>query len=197
MIADPISGIIAKAKGSKTKTYYLTMIHDLDRDESVIADCTQQIISREDFEWLVRTGSKFYANHSDYEIAGMNLEIRESVTTFSYKPIERDMPAQKDEGFVYLLKADNGFYKIGRTISLDDRIKQLGTASPCELELVLSIESDDCRNLEESLHELFDDRRVKGEWFELDSKDIAYIRYIFCARDRPNCIVRIGGAINA
>jgi len=175
MIEDPISGIIAKARGSKTQTYFLTMIHDLDKEETVIADCTQQIISREDFEWLVETGSKFYANHNDYEIAGINLEIREGLIGPSHEPVKKKR-LKEDYGFVYLLRADNGYYKIGRTISLDDRIKQLKIASPCELELILAIETDECRELEESLHCLFDDKRATGEWFELIEADVEYIK---------------------
>ena len=175
MIEDPISGIIAKVRGSRTQTYFLTMIHDLDKDETVIADCTQQIISREDFEWLVETGSKFYANHNDYEIAGINLEIREGLIGPPHEPVKKKRP-EEDHGFVYLLKADNGCYKIGRTTSLDDRIKQLEIASPCKLELVLAIETDECRELEESLHCFFDDKRAKGEWFDLDGADVEYIQ---------------------
>ena len=176
MIEDPISGIIAKVKGHAAKTYFLTVVHDLNANETAIADCTQQIISREDFEWLVKTASKFYANHSDYEIAGINLEIREGLLGPTDKPTEKREPKRRDYGFVYLLKADNGFYKIGRTKSLDDRIKQLEIASPHELELILVIETDNCRNIEESLHLRFDDKRSRGEWFELSEADVEYIK---------------------
>ncbi len=47
---------------------------------------------------------------------------------------------------------------------------------PYDLELLVSIETDDRDSLEKELHEKFADKRKKGEWFDLTEEDIAYIK---------------------
>lgn len=91
---------------------------------------------------------------------------------------QREQVGQERGGYVYLLKADNGLYKIGRSKSLDARIKQLGLILPYELELALVIETIDTTKLEQELHDHFADKRKRGEWFELDESDLCYLAEI-------------------
>ena len=78
-------------------------------------------------------------------------------------------------GFVYLI-AGNGLYKIGHAVNLRNRIGDIHRSVPFETELVDSIFIDDMLSLEESLLERFEDRCVKGEWFDLEDKDIELIK---------------------
>lgn len=82
----------------------------------------------------------------------------------------------KYKGFVYLLRADNGIYKIGCTKRPDARIKQLGIQLPYELEVICLLPAQDMRLLESKLHERFNERRVNGEWFQLTESDIEEIK---------------------
>jgi len=89
---------------------------------------------------------------------------------------ELESRTQARMGYVYLLQADNGLYKIGQTKVIDQRIKQLVVSLPYELELVLTIESEFYKEIEATFHEQFADKRARGEWFELSEADIEHIK---------------------
>lgn len=78
-------------------------------------------------------------------------------------------------GFIYLL-CGAGYYKIGLSKNVDKRITKIAPKMPFEVELVHTIETDDMEKAERFLHEKFADKRTKGEWFELDEADMAWIR---------------------
>jgi len=79
-------------------------------------------------------------------------------------------------GFVYVLRAESGHYKIGRTKSPDSRMKTFSVKLPFRVEYELLIRSDNCRELEKGLHARFSDRRVDGEWFALSPEDIEALK---------------------
>ncbi len=73
---------------------------------------------------------------------------------------------------VYFIKVkDRGFVKIGQANDPCLRLKQLQTSNPDKLELVATI--DDMS--EKELHELFKDKRHRGEWFLYDSTIIKFL----------------------
>jgi len=65
-------------------------------------------------------------------------------------------------------------YKIGKTINLKYRIKQLQTGCDSKLEIYKYIETDD-NNLEKYLHHYFKDKKIIGEWFQISNDNIDYI----------------------
>lgn len=85
---------------------------------------------------------------------------------------------EKREAWVYLLRSVSGHYKIGRAIDPNNRLKTFHVMLPFEVEFDCLIKSDDSEyvTLERSLHKRFADKRINGEWFALDSDDVAYIR---------------------
>lgn len=91
----------------------------------------------------------------------------EKVTQF-YK--ERGI--KHNVGYVYVLKADNGLYKIGKSKDPSGRIKSLYTASPAKLEIYRIFLSSDYHAAEEALHEEFKDYREVGEWFRLPQVEL-------------------------
>jgi len=96
----------------------------------------------------------------------------------SNKPREKTKQISKTQtrkGFVYLLKCDR-YYKIGMSKSVTDRIKQLSTQPPFDIELLHTIQTNDMYGLESTLHQKFSEKRKTGEWFNLDDSDIEYIR---------------------
>jgi len=76
-----------------------------------------------------------------------------------------------DEKKTYIIKDDiSGYYKIGRSKNPKNRLKQVCPTYSTPL-LVYVINDD----YESMLHKQFNHKRVKGEWFNLDSYDLEWI----------------------
>lgn len=96
------------------------------------------------------------------------------VTVFQRR--KRGAPKAK-EGWVYLLKADNGTYKIGKTTNPHSRKRTFGVRLPFAVEYLHLIQTDDIGALERALHEKFAAKRLRGsEFFALTDEDVAFIR---------------------
>jgi len=65
--------------------------------------------------------------------------------------------------------------KIGFTNDLRRRMRTLQTGNPLELKLLGWIVSDDDSELERDLHQRFESRRSRGEWFHIEPADILSI----------------------
>lgn len=83
-----------------------------------------------------------------------------------------------EKGFVYLIKAPTGHYKIGRTKDISARVSFFVIKLPFEIELIHHFEADDMRKAEAELHEKYKAQRANGEWFTLTDEDIAFIQSI-------------------
>lgn len=70
---------------------------------------------------------------------------------------------------VYFVQAGDTV-KIGYSADVSKRMSQLQTGSGFPLRLLLMIEHDNPRELEQKLHEEFCAHRLEGEWFRLDQK---------------------------
>lgn len=92
------------------------------------------------------------------------------------EPILISPPVKDKSGFVYLLHSSIGYYKIGRSISPEVRVKAFSVEMPFEIKLECLVESKDMHELELYFHRHFKDKRVKGEWFQLDAQDVEYIK---------------------
>jgi hypothetical protein len=80
---------------------------------------------------------------------------------------------------IYMIRASNGFVKIGMTSNIEERLSRLKVFSPLELKVIFS--SSFAKKamvgiMEAEIHRLYSDRRMTGEWFDLSDEDINRIR---------------------
>lgn len=77
---------------------------------------------------------------------------------------------------VYVVLAEGtSRYKIGYAENVDNRIKYLKTGCPFPIEVV-SVFDEGTAEDERSIHEVFKDYRVHGEWFCLPEQIVTWIR---------------------
>lgn len=73
---------------------------------------------------------------------------------------------------VYILNTGKNLYKIGKTQDLHKRLAAYHTHLPVMFRVIRQYEALNMTALEESLHIVFQHKRVKGEWFELNKDDL-------------------------
>jgi hypothetical protein len=73
---------------------------------------------------------------------------------------------------VYLMKSGE-FYKVGRSRSAKYRRRLVGLQMPEEVLLIHTIRTDDAVGIEHYWHQRFAGKRVNGEWFRLDRRNVA------------------------
>lgn len=92
---------------------------------------------------------------------------------------EMEMPTWKDGScFVYLMKDEsNGFYKIGISNKPEYRERTLQSEKPTIV--LLKAKEFPTRTIaeaiESALHKAYGNKRLRGEWFDLDPKDVSDI----------------------
>ena len=81
-------------------------------------------------------------------------------------------------GFIYVLEAEVGefrYHKIGRALSVQERLSTHQTSSPLELRVAIAYMTQDMVAEEQVVHSLFAHKAVRGEWFQLDTSDLETI----------------------
>lgn len=76
-------------------------------------------------------------------------------------------------GYVYLIGTPTfRWYKIGKSITPDVRIKNIGVLLPFKIEVLGIWRAADHTMLESCLHEKYAESRVNGEWFSFSKKEV-------------------------
>ena len=131
------------------------------------------IIDYESKENLITVIKKFGADYTSAVLTNIS----------DYQPIEtREIEASTDKKdnacYVYLMHdTANGYYKIGISNKPYYREKTLQSEKPT-IELIASKKfpvRKIAESIEKSLHSVYDDKRLRGEWFELDENDVKNI----------------------
>lgn len=89
--------------------------------------------------------------------------------------IRSEIVTSDKRGWIYVLDDHMGHFKIGCAAVLDKRIKQLAIQLPFSVSIAYCFQADAYQAVERDLHRHFKHRRLKGEWFELDTEDFAHI----------------------
>jgi hypothetical protein len=133
----------------------------------------------EDFEgggYELWTIDEFQSNYEeDYEFLCRHHEEPDVAGVLSrFEPIWRgDTP---NAGYIYCLSDHQGHYKLGRTKQLQTRIKALATQPPFKIQLLFTHYVFNAALYEKRLHRIFAHKRMNGEWFGLDEKDLESIK---------------------
>lgn len=90
---------------------------------------------------------------------------------FNLQPIGIDRP-----GYVYILKSDKGYYKIGRSFNPMNRIKIFNVRLPMHVKYVVLIKTSDMNALEAHFHTQYSHKHEAGEWFRLNQNDINWLK---------------------
>jgi len=73
-------------------------------------------------------------------------------------------------GYVYLMKSGR-YYKLGRSDCVEKRNYEIGIKLPEPLKIIHKIKTDDPAGIEAYWHKRFQEKRKRGEWFDLSSSD--------------------------
>lgn len=100
------------------------------------------------------------------------------------RPIFSDDERIKEEsGYVYLVRAESGEYKIGRSKNVHARIRNFATLAPFDFELIHSFPAHIFWKAEKNLQNRFHSKRIKGEWYRLEQADVEAICRISAFED--------------
>jgi hypothetical protein len=77
---------------------------------------------------------------------------------------------------VYLIRGNDGRYKIGIAKDPKQRIRQLQTGNPDSMKLIEIYQSENAFKIETALHNRFSHVRQSGEWFDLSvTEEVKFI----------------------
>ena len=100
------------------------------------------------------------------------ISLCEAISETQSVPSDDDKCPGDEIGFVYLIKSGR-HYKIGRSVSVGQRERQLAIQLPQKADTIHSIRTDDPVGIEAYWHKRFESKRKNGEWFELDRADVS------------------------
>jgi hypothetical protein len=147
------------------KAIILTIYRDSDGVSSVLTK-DGEFMDRREMTTLLKDLQKFYQGMSDHEIERY-IEYAKNRKTSNSRGRDKN-------GYVYLIKSYDDFFKIGQAIN--PRTRLAGFQMPYKPKIIHTIPVTDMDWSERYLHRKFAHKRVDGEWFVLDSKDVAYIK---------------------
>ncbi len=127
----------------------------------------QTVFYQEGKDGLLKRVVRYCEEHAgnDDIMALCRAELKESTAT---EVVKR---TKVQTGFVYLMRSGR-HHKIGRTISVGSRERQLAIKIPVPPTTIHSIETDDPSGVEAYWHKRFAEKRGEGEWFDLNPDDI-------------------------
>lgn len=154
--------------------YYFYFIID-NGDGYYLKDNRNYILESEQLIDIGKNLIKFANKHKEH-IIKYNNYIKDKQFK-EWKEIEnREKP--KPLAKIYIMECA-GKYKIGVSKNVEKRCKQLNNR-PFKVNIVYQSENmEDAYGIEEALHEIYEDKKIEGEWFNLDKEDVeTIIKYL-------------------
>jgi hypothetical protein len=135
------------------------------------------ITTRKEFEEITAGMMKFFEHYSDEDIKQYNTEADERREQRRFEQaIQRKGNRKSAIGFIYLIRAENGLYKIGKAKNVSTRMQPFSVSFPMKWDLVYSFQANDYNYAEALLHQRYANKRDVGEWFKLSIDDVEYIK---------------------
>jgi hypothetical protein len=94
------------------------------------------------------------------------------MTAHLYETATHEVQQVHTGACVYIIKTGKNLYKIGKTRDLLKRLNGYHTHLPVIFKVVRQYIASNMTELEESLHIVFQHKRIKGEWFQLTNDDL-------------------------
>ena len=95
------------------------------------------------------------------------------------KELKQKFEQQKrTSGFVYILRSENGYYKIGKAMNVKSRLIAWQRTFPVKIDLLFSFACNDRNKVEKILHRKYAKKRIEIEWYALDENDLRYLSSI-------------------
>lgn len=118
---------------------------------------------------------KYKVNGKTYRVGGWSYIKNHNIREWA-KNKERDYLAgveknEGKEGYVYIFDLKNGYYKVGRTKNVLQRLKALQAGNP-GIKCVWSAHVQNTYEAESALHKMFKKKKVEREVFALERGDI-------------------------
>lgn len=79
-------------------------------------------------------------------------------------------------GYIYLMRADTGHYKIGRSVNPNERLRVFSTEMPVDVYTVHTFKTDNMVVAERFFHEQLRNFRYRGEWFHLNEEFVEWFK---------------------
>ncbi len=130
-------------------------------------------LSVDDFVNIQEYVKENFDNHIS-EIA----EHNEYLKQFHSRKNSKNNKKEKTErwGYIYLIKLKNmNYYKIGKSQLPEDRLNLFEVKFPIDFEIIHKYFISGYDQEENRLHNLFSEKRIKQEWFDLSEEDVEYI----------------------
>ena len=77
--------------------------------------------------------------------------------------------------YIYVMKCSI-FYKVGFSKNPKNRLKTVKTHNPLDVKIFATLKTDNHLELEKELHNLFANKKSRGEWFELNEDDLLMLK---------------------
>ncbi|MDX2110117.1 MAG: GIY-YIG nuclease family protein [Verrucomicrobiota bacterium] len=128
---------------------------------------SQTVFYRDGKDALLGRVVRYCESHPEYDdvLSLCRAELKEEASA-------PDKERSVETGFVYLMRSGR-HHKIGRTVSVGSRERQLAIKIPVPPTTIHTIETDDPAGVEAYWHRRFASKRGEGEWFDLSSDDVA------------------------
>lgn len=168
------------SQGGKRLKYKETLFRDFDKTGTLKKEVKEVLPSNDvDIENENETFLKrlvYKQKNQIAELKGMykTLEKKYNKEAVDFKNSKKtDVIKDKKTNVYVMVDHNTGFYKIGRSVKPKVREKTLQSEKPT-IDMLFNYPSTNKEEVQ--LHEMFKDKRVRGEWFDLTYKDLDYIK---------------------